>query len=728
MKSGRLFIKAGDFLQSPLVPPFLLGFAALSFQILLMRSFNVHFAGNELSFGVILGFWLFWTGLGSLTASKVHYSRNRLLNLFRLSCVMFPITLALLRMGRFFWGTLPGEIQGLAVMLLFAFFFTFLICFPMGLIFVFIAKDTGGRLAHVYLYESAGSAAGGMLIYFVVIPLLSNWQAAALASFLILAILPFSRLKAGWPSTAVILVGLGMFWAADMPLQKQYWHPFILVESMDSPYGKLQVLKTAEQISLYQNHAPVYFYPNQAAAEESVHFALLYRPLAEKVLLIGGGAGGALQEILKYPQTKVDYVEIDPAVILLSQKYLPPKPRVFLNHPRVNIFYRDGRDFIRNKDRMYDVIILNLPPPVNAQLNRFYTQEFFLSAKRALALDGVLSFRMPSSENYISPKLQKVLGSLFLTAKSVFADVRVVPGESNIFLASRELSPLQAEMFRHRLEKLNLKTQYMLSSYINTRLTPQKIRWLRRMLDASSAHLNFDYHPISYFYHAAFQSMQGSSLESGLYSRLSGSPRLWLLDFPLFFLIILMILLGIRKHSSSFFLLPLALMGLTVIMMEIILIIAFQAMSGFLYQTAALLFSSYMAGLTIGAYLGTKRRRPRIGHMMVIQFQLMLLVLGAQWLLQHHLSGWMIGGLLFLLGLTGGEMFIVSNRLYLMNKINYGAGYGLELLGSFFGALFVSSLLIPLLGLMTCLNYLFFAGSICLLYLFWGWKLRRFSC
>jgi hypothetical protein len=69
-------------------------------------------------------------------------------------------------------------------------------------------------------------------------------------------------------------------------------------------------------------------------------------------------------------------------------------------------------------------------------------------------------------------------------------------------------------------------------------------------------------------------------------------------------------------------------------------------------------------------------------------------------------------------------MFIVSNHLYLEQKKNFGLGYGLDLLGSFFGALVASSLLIPLFGLPLLVKYIFLLNSFCLLFLFWGRKTR----
>ena len=81
--------------------------------------------------------------------------------------------------------------------------------------------------------------------------------------------------------------------------------------------------------------------------------------------------------------------------------------------------------------------------------------------------------------------------------------------------------------------------------------------------------------------------------------------------------------------------------------------------------------------------------------------------------------------LLFALGLLGGDLFIVSNRLYLRASRNYGLGYGLDLLGSFVGAVAVSSILIPLVGLLPLIKYLLLMNFFCLLFLAWGLKARR---
>ena len=217
------------------------------------------------------------------------------------------------------------------------------------------------------------------------------------------------------------------------------------LESKDTPYGKLQMLKIQEQISLYYNSLHVYSYPDLASSEESVHFSLLQNPHSKNALIIGGGVGGSLAQALKYPQLRIDYVEIDPEIIRMSLEFLPKRETEHFRSKRIHVFYEDGRAFLKSVKKSYDVITLNLPDPSTAQINRFFTQEFFLMAREKLSENGIFSFRISSAENYISYELQNFLASLYYTLKEVFSEVEIVPGDTNVFLASdRELS-LDAE-------------------------------------------------------------------------------------------------------------------------------------------------------------------------------------------------------------------------------------------------------------------------------------------
>ncbi|MFQ6110315.1 MAG: hypothetical protein ACE5L7_12260, partial [Candidatus Aminicenantales bacterium] len=117
--------------------PFLLGFIALSFQIFLLREFSVHFYGNEITFGLLLASWLLWGGLGSISASRFRFNRQRFPMIYYIILLLFPLCLIVLRFSRFLLHLLPGEITGMIPILVFSLFITLFVSFPLGILFVF---------------------------------------------------------------------------------------------------------------------------------------------------------------------------------------------------------------------------------------------------------------------------------------------------------------------------------------------------------------------------------------------------------------------------------------------------------------------------------------------------------------------------------------------------------------------------------------------------------------
>lgn len=595
---------------------------------------------------------------------------------------------------------------------------SFFVSFPLGLLFVFNIHCLEGDISRVYLFESIGAAAAGIIVYFLFIPFLSNWHSAALTSAVVVVLVFFTfGKKKHIVLILILLLFLGFFCVFDFPSQRIFWKPYALQESRDTPYGKLQILKTEEQISLYNNTLMVYSYPDLATAEESVHFALLQNPLAEDVLLVGGGVGGSLREILKYTQTQVDYVEIDPDIIKLSLEHLPAEEQDIIHNRRISTFYQDGRAFLDNTDKTYDVIILNLPEPVTAQLNRFYTREFFMSVKAKMAEDGVFSFRVPSAENYISLELQNFLSSLFHTLHNVFLEVEIVPGGTNVFLASSSPLSVDSNILSRRIQELNLQNAHVSPEMLFARLNPLRVNTLKESILEGKKQMNLDYVPISYFFSSVLWSSQFSGMEKKIFSLLAELRPFWLLDLPLLIFIVFLFILWLRKKASSYLLVPLAVMGLTTIIFEIIVIISFQTLYGYLYQRVALLLGAFMIGLSVGAFRGRTRKKITFFQILSIQFSLLLLVFAFHFSLNIRIPEGAHFLFLLVLGFLGGDLFIIANHLFLKHKRNYGLGYGLDLLGSFLGALVASSILIPLVGLPLLSKYLFLLNSFCLLFL-----------
>jgi spermidine synthase len=707
------------------IPPFILGFSATAFQVFLLREFTTHFAGNEMTYGLVLGSWLLWGGLGSLFASRFRDHTNGLIRCYYSAAWLFLAGLAGLRLSRFALGLLPGESSGLGPAGLAALVLSFMISFPLGILFVFNTRFRRGDVASVYVLESIGAATGGLTVQFLLIPFFSNWKGASLATAFAVVLIFFGFEKRSqrllFPLT---LAGLTIFGLLDGPSQRLFWKPYTLLATEDSPYGKLQVLKAREQISLYINGAPVFSYPHSSAAEESVHFALLQRRPPFRVLLIGGGVG-SLSEALKYPGMSVDCVEIDPDLFRFSSGFLPPELRRVQSDSRVRLFHEDGRAFLSRSREEYDAILLNLPEPATAQINRFYTQEFFLLAENHLSRDGIFSFRVASAENYISPELGRYLATLFHTLKSVFPVVRVVPGDTNIFLASAAPLSIDSEFLAKAIHDLGLLTTDVSPRVLPARLNPLRIARLREKLEAGAKRLNRDLRPLSIYEHALLWSTQFHSFERPFLEFLSRLPSFWILDFPLGLSTLGLVFLRIKRNRPSLVLVPISVMGLTTMAVEIMMLIWFQTLFGSVYGRLAALLAMFMAGLSAGSLFSSRSRRVGVSALALIFGGFLTLLLLSRAMLNLRPPSFFFFVALFLFGFLGGSLFIVSNRLYLNSGHNYGLGYGLDLLGSFMGAAAASAFLIPLFGMAVLLKYLVLLNSFCLLFLISGLDIAR---
>jgi spermidine synthase len=703
------------------LPPFLLGFLAVAFQVYLLREFSTEFFGNELIFGLFLGSWLLWGGIGSLVrpGRRSGAGPERLAALYGLAVVLFFTSLVILRFSHRLMGILPAELTGLVPALGFALVLCFLLSFPLGHAFVLNAGLLGGDVPSVYILESAGAAAAGLIVHFLLIPWLSNWAGAAVvgagAAVLVLAGMKPRR---SWAISAVAILLAGGLAGFDLRVQKSVWKPLLLVEARDTPYGKLQVIRNAEQITFFDNGLSVFSQPDLGAAEESVHFALLQRERVRTVLLIGGAASGGAAEVLKYPGVRLDCVELDPAIIRLARKYLSGPASAALDDPRVRVFHLDGRTFLERAEGPYDAILLNLPEPATAQVNRYYTREFFLEVRRKLAPGGVFSFVVPSAENYISESLAQLLSSFAATLRSVFPEVTAVPGDTCVFLASD--GPLTIDPIRlsGSIGKLGLETRLVNPGMLPARLDPSRVAYLAGKISLSGARINRDLIPVSYYFHSLLWAGQFRGFETGVLRTAGGIPSFWILDAPLAaFALCLAFLAWRKKRSPLRSLVPLAVMGFTSIVVELAAFIAFQARFGFVYGKIPLLLASFMAGLVLGSLIAQSRKRQGRADLAIVQaaFVLLLLITFAS------LSG--AGGepvpfaLLSCFGALGGFLFVSANRLLLHETSHLGLGYGVDLLASFIGVILASALVIPLFGVPAIILRLTLLNALCFAYL-----------
>lgn len=124
--------------------------------------------------------------------------------------------------------------------------------------------------------------------------------------------------------------------------------------------------------------------------ESMVHAPLCWHPNPQKVLIIGGGDGGILREVVKHKCVKeVDLVEIDAGVIDYSKEFMPLISKNAFNDLRAHIIVGDGAEFVKHKENYYDVIIVDSSDPVGPAVV-LYEDPFCQNLHKALKDVGVI--------------------------------------------------------------------------------------------------------------------------------------------------------------------------------------------------------------------------------------------------------------------------------------------------------------------------------------------------
>ncbi len=151
-------------------------------------------------------------------------------------------------------------------------------------------------------------------------------------------------------------------------------------------YGKMLVLDGAVQTT----ERDEFIYHEMLA-----HPALLKHPNPKRVLVIGGGDGGTIREVLKHKCVQEAHLcEIDGDVISLSKQYLPTIS-CELENPKVQIFVEDGNKFLDERKNYYDVILLDLSDPVGPA-EALFKREFYKKVKSALRKNGIMTAQTES--------------------------------------------------------------------------------------------------------------------------------------------------------------------------------------------------------------------------------------------------------------------------------------------------------------------------------------------
>lgn len=191
--------------------------------------------------------------------------------------------------------------------------------------------------------------------------------------------------------------------------------------------------------------------------EMITHIPMLAHPNPKSVLVIGGGDGGTIREVLRHPSVeRAVLCEIDGEVIDVCKRYLPSIAGQ-LDDPRVEIEVRDGAAYIAQHPNTFDVILIDSTDPIGPG-EKLFTQEFYRNVFNALTENGLMANQSesPMSVPDECVRINKLLKSVFPVVKPYTACVPSYPGAQWTWsFCSKGLQPLDHlnEAVAQELEK-----------------------------------------------------------------------------------------------------------------------------------------------------------------------------------------------------------------------------------------------------------------------------------
>ncbi len=217
-------------------------------------------------------------------------------------------------------------------------------------------------------------------------------------------------------------------------------------------YGKMLVLYGS--VMLTERDEFVYH-------EMISHVPMFVHPDPKEVLIIGGGDGGTLREVIRHREVNsVTLVEIDEEVVEVSKKFIPQTAKSF-ETDKLTLVFEDGARFVKETEKKFDVIIVDSPDPI-APADTLFKEEFFKDAKNCLKDGGIFvaQTESPFYHKKIVQEVYLVLKSLFKITKMFCAWVPTYPSALWSFsFCSDKLHPI-SNFDENKYKELNLETKY----------------------------------------------------------------------------------------------------------------------------------------------------------------------------------------------------------------------------------------------------------------------------
>ncbi len=744
---------------------FLLGITSIISQLALVREIIITFYGNELFYGLFLGFWLFWAAVGAITLNRIlNWLPPLKILIFShfLISFIFLFEIIFVRAYKIFFPNI-GEGVDIILRLFYVFFAISPLCIMFGLHFAvagrfFLAyssdepnilkrffkwlkkkftfrkkEDPSDIINNGYLFEILGLAFGALIYSFIVIyfGFFEVFLFLLALNFLILYFTTrFGKIRV---LLIVIFAAIFMIYLATGFLngyirQTELWRfpGQNLVKSANSSYGNISITQTGNYYNFYGNGFLVGSNKDDFSAEEAIHLPMLYHKNPKNVLLIGNGFGGAFAEILKYNVDNFDYQEIDDSLIKTVMPYL----EVYGEYDKkINFIFYDIFLHLKTNKDFYDVIIVNIANQSNLQSNRLYSVDFFNLVQKNLKEGGIMALNYsPLIGNLPS---ESFTSSIYKGLNNAFFYVNVLPTKNYLYLASDSRLDVGTEILQSRLKKYNFKNNLITTDYLKQRLNSEELKKTLEILKKDNfTAINSNTNPVAYWQNNLSWFLHyypSLSKPINFISNISLST-LFLICFILFFGLYYISDVLVERRERILAVINF-IPQLSFFSAVIIFILLFQINYGIIYHRLSFIFAMIFLGMSVGAWLVkilNSRNKIKFSYIFRLYFIFGLYFVFLALILDSYPNSLsqpvFFYCLVFITGLFAGFEFPLINKYYLRDKLEpikkTGIIYSSDLIGSAFGAIFTSIFLLPVLGFNKSLIFIGFLNFLAFAVLF----------
>lgn len=708
---------------------FIMGFTSIAWQILIIRELLVVFQGIELTLGIIFGNWLLLEAAGcTFVRKKAEITKRHVLTFTGLQLaigVCAVLGIVFVRYFKFLFDIPMGQLLGYHYVFLISFLVLAPVTLIKGAMFPFACKNMDELTSSeypsstVYIIEAAGAFTAGLLFVFYLVYRLDHiFLAGMLLLFNFIAVFTYlyslRALSVQRIITLVCIIGFSISFFLSLPKvihersSEKLWYEGTLLEVRNSVYSNIAAIESDRQYTFFVNGVPFASVPEPVLfIEEQAHFPMLFHADPKRVLVISGGVGGLIDEIIKHPVDEVHYAEQDPILIDFFHRYTTPLTERELSHSSVTVHLTEGIRYLRTAEKNFDVIIINLPPPSTLQINRYFTKEFFELAQSRLHHSGIISLSLPGSETFLIDELIDLNRLLYATLHEVFEDIRIIISEENIFIASNErtIADVDNELLAERLLERDIIAGLIDEFYLQYKMDPLRFGSLKEeIIEANDWEINTNVLPRGVFRSTMLHTLTVAPV---LVEVMYKIDKLSISIYAGIIVTVFVVLIILRKtrHSLISISNAIATTGFASMLMYILLILYFQIYYGYVYHYIGLLTALFMGGTAIGAYLASRNIRYSL-----LKIELSIVGVIGLFLLtsvSEIFTPIAIQVVIFIcmvaMGLLTGMAYPVAVRMISQAgksvSIQPGKLYALDLFGAFFGAIFTAIVLLPSLGI-----------------------------